>query len=115
MFFNDKFGSVLKCIGKPKVAAGRGEWVWPSSRSLLYFYCNLICELLHVLIINPKDLEVHSLGSTPGHTTIFELALLINSILCGWILIYPKYFVCLFVCLFVCSFLHFLCGYFLSV
>ena len=47
------------------------------------FYCNLICELLHVLIINPKGLEVYSLGSTPGHTTIFELALLIDPILCG--------------------------------
>ena len=48
-----------------------------------YFYCNLkyICELLHVLIIklNPKGLEVHLLGSTQGHTTIFELALLIDN------------------------------------
>ena len=51
------------------------------SGSIPYFYCNLICELLHVLIINPKSLEVHPLGSTPGHTTIFELALLIGPIL----------------------------------
>ena len=83
LIFYDKFGSVLKCIGKPKVSVGGGEWVWPSSLSLLYFYCNLICELLHVLIVNPKDLEVHPLGSLPGHTTIFELALLIDPILCG--------------------------------
>ena len=38
----------------------------------------IICELLHVLIINLKVLEVHPLGSTQGHTTIFELALLIG-------------------------------------
>ena len=31
MGFYDKFGSVLKCKGMPKVAAGGGEWVWPSS------------------------------------------------------------------------------------
>ena len=36
-----------------------GEWAWPSFLSLLYLYCNLICELLHVLLINPKGLEVH--------------------------------------------------------
>ena len=42
------------------------------------YYCNLICELLHVLIVNSKDLEVHPQGSTPG-----ELALLIDPILCG--------------------------------
>ena len=51
------------------------------SGSIPYFNC--ICELLHVLIINPKGLEVHPLGSTPGHTTMFELALLIGPILCG--------------------------------
>ena len=65
------------------MAAGGGEWAWASSHSLLCFYCNLICELLHVLIINPKGLEVHPLCSIPGHTTIFELALLICPILCG--------------------------------
>ena len=74
LIFYDKFGS---CIGKPKVSVGGGQWVWPSSLSLLYFYCNLICELLHVLIVNPKDLEVHPLGSLPGQ------ALLIDPILCG--------------------------------
>ena len=66
---------------KPKVAAGGGEWAWASSLSLPYIYCNFkvyICELLHVVIIklNPKGLEVHPLGSTQGHTTTFELALL---------------------------------------
>ena len=105
-FFYDKFGSVLKCIGKPKVSAGGGERAWPSSLSLLYFYCNLICELLHVLLINPKGRKVHPLGSIPGHTTIFELALLIDPILCMWLgfrfilnplFVYPKSFVCLFV------------------
>ena len=65
------------------MAAGGGEWAWPSSLSLLYLYCNLICEVLHVLIIYPKDLEVHPLGSIPGHTKIFELALPIDPILCG--------------------------------
>ena len=67
------------------MAAGGGEWAWPFSLSLPYFYCikYIICELLHVLIINPKGLEVHPLGSTQGHTTIFELALLIGPILCG--------------------------------
>ena len=52
------------------MAAGGGEWAWPSSLSLLYFYYNLICELLHVMIISPKVLEVHPLGSTSGHTII---------------------------------------------
>ena len=84
------------------MSAGGGEWAWPSSLSLLYFYCNLICELLHVLIINPKGLEVHPLGSAPGHTTIFELALLICPILCMWLgfrfILNP---------LLVCSFLHY--------
>ena len=70
--------------------------------SLIYLYCYLICELLHVLITNPKDLEVHPLGSTPGHTTIFELTLLIHPIYVVRVSIYPKSFVCLF----VCSFLH---------
>ena len=41
----------------------------------------LMRELLHVLIINPKGLEVHPIGS--GHTTIFEMALLIDLILYG--------------------------------
>ena len=63
------------------MAAGGGEWAWPSSLSLLYFYCDLICERLHVLIINPKGLEVYPLGSIPGHTTLFELALLIYPVL----------------------------------
>ena len=36
MISDDKFGSVLKCIGKPKVATGGGEWAWPPpSRSLI--------------------------------------------------------------------------------
>ena len=65
------------------MAAGGGVWAWPSSLSLPYFYCNLICEFLHVLVINPKGLEVHPLGSTQGHTTIFELAFLIGPISCG--------------------------------
>ena len=43
----------------------------------------LVCELLHVLIIrlNPKGPEVHPqppTGFTQGHTTIFELALVIG-------------------------------------
>ena len=81
------------------MSVGGGEWAWLSSFSLLYFYCNLICELLHVLIINPKDL-------TAGHTTIFELALLIDVVK---VFIYPKSFVCLF----VHSFFFFF-GYFLK-
>ena len=81
-FLYDKFGSVLKCIRKAKKwqqvgESGHGP---PPSHS----YCNLRCELLHVRIINPKDLEVHPLGSTPGHTTIFELALLIDPICWLW-------------------------------
>ena len=72
LLFDDKFGSVLICIGKPKVSVGGGEWAWLSPLSLLYFYCNLICELLHVLNL-----------TTPGHTTIFELAQLFDPILCG--------------------------------
>ena len=51
----------------------------PPSHSFIF----LICKLLHVLIINPKGLEVHPLGSTPGHITIFELVLLIDPILCS--------------------------------
>ena len=31
----------------------------------------------------PKGLEVHPLGTAEGHTTIFELVLLIGPILCG--------------------------------
>ena len=65
----------------------------------LYFYCNLIRELLHVLITNPKGLEVHPLGSMPGHSTIFEVLLFYVV----RVSIYPKSFVCLF----VCSFLHY--------
>ena len=30
LLFDDKFGSVLKCIGKPKVSVGGGEWAWLS-------------------------------------------------------------------------------------
>ena len=98
MLFDDKFGSVLKCIGKPKVAAGEGEWAWPYSHSLLYIStCNLICELLHGLLINHKDLEVHSLGSIPGHTTILELAQLIDSMWLRFRFILNPLFVCLFV------------------
>ena len=59
----------------------------------LYFYCNLIRELLHVLSINPKGLEVHPLGYMPGHSTIFELHLFYVV----RVSIYPKSFVCLFV------------------
>ena len=77
LLFDDKFGSVLKCIGKPKVSVGGGEWTWLSSLSLLYFHCNLICELLHVLIINPQGLLHLDIC-----TTIFELSLLIDPILC---------------------------------
>ena len=95
MIFEDKFGSVLICIGKPKVSTGRGEWAWPSFLSLLYFYCNLISDLLHVLIINPKGLEVHPIGSIPGHTTIFELAL--QLILFYVVTVLNPLFVCLFV------------------
>ena len=59
------------------------------SLSVLYFYCNLICELLHVLIINPKGLL---------YQVIFELALLIEPIFyVVRVFIYPKSFVCLFV------------------
>ena len=58
--FDDKFGSVLKCIGKP-VSVGGGEWAWLYPHSLHYFYCNLICELLHVVIINPKGLLHHNI------------------------------------------------------
>ena len=47
---------VLQYMYMPKVSVGGGEWAWLSPLSLLYFYCNLICELLHVLIINPKGL-----------------------------------------------------------
>ena len=86
------------------MAAGGGKQTWPSSLSLLYLNCNLICELLHVLIINPEGLEVNPLGFTPGHNTIFELALLINPVYVVRVSIYPKSFVCLFVCLFICSF-----------
>ena len=39
--------------------------------------------------------------TTPGHTTIFELALLFDVVR---VFIYPKSFVCLFVCLFIPSF-----------
>ena len=45
---------------------------------------------------------MHTLGFTPGHTTIFELALLINPILCMWL-----GFRFIFVCLFVHSFIFF--------
>ena len=41
LIFDDKFCSVLKSIGKPKVAAGGGEWTWPSSLSLPHFHSNL--------------------------------------------------------------------------
>ena len=51
---------------------------------------------------------MHPLGSTPGHSTIFKLALLIDPIL-SRVSIYPKSFVCLF----VHSFIIF--GYFFSV
>ena len=61
LLFDDKFGSVLICTGKPKVSVGGGEWAWLSPVLLLYFYCNLICELLHVLIINPKGLLHHDI------------------------------------------------------
>ena len=30
LLFDDKFGSVLKCTGKPKVSVGGGEWTWLS-------------------------------------------------------------------------------------
>ena len=70
------------------MSVGGGEWAWLSPLSLLYFYCNLVCELLHVL-------------TTPGHTTIFELALLFDVVRVS---IYPKSFVCLLVCLFIPSF-----------
>ena len=59
------------------MAAGRGEWADPPLCHSFISTVILICELLRVLIINSKGLEVHPLGSTPGHTTIFELALLI--------------------------------------
>ena len=59
--------------------------------------------LMTSLVIHPKDLEVHLPGSTPGHTTIFELALLIGPILCGWVSIYLNP---LFVRLFIPSFLY---------
>ena len=79
------------------------------------FYCNLICELLRVLIINPKGLEEHPLGSTPGHTTIFELALLIDLFYVVRVSIYVvRVSISLksFVCLFVSSFLHIFGGLF---
>ena len=30
LLFDDKFGSVLICIEKPKVSVGGGEWAWLS-------------------------------------------------------------------------------------
>ena len=54
----------------------------------LFLLC-VICELLYDLIINPKGLEVHPLGSTLGHSTIFELALLIGPIYVVRVSIYP--------------------------
>ena len=71
---------------KAKVSVGVGEWAWLSPISLLYFYCNLVCELLHT-----------GKPSTPGYTTIFKQALLIDPILCGYVFFYPKSFVCLFI------------------
>ena len=71
----------------------------PPSHS--FIYSNLICELLHVVIINPKGLEVHPLGSTPGYAIIFELTLLIDQFYEVRVLIYPKSFVCLFLHFFV--------------
>ena len=65
------------------MAADGGSGHGPPPSHSCICTCNLICELLHVLIINPKGLEVHPLGSTPGYTTIFELAMLIYPILCG--------------------------------
>ena len=53
---------------------------------LLYFYCNLICELLHVLIINPNYTRTY------------------HNIYVVRVFIYPKSFVCVFVCLFIPSF-----------
>ena len=90
------------------MAQGGGEWAWPSSLSLLYFYSNLICELLHVLIINPKGPEVHPLGSTPGHAIILELTLLIDQFYEFRVSIILNH-------LFVCSFIPSFFGYFLSV
>ena len=54
LIFDDKFGSVLKCIGLPKVAAGGGSGHGPPPSHSFICTCNLISELLHVLIINPN-------------------------------------------------------------
>ena len=78
--------------------AGGSEHGSPHSHSFIST-CNLICEFLYVLIINPKHLEVHPLGSTQGHNTIFELTLLIGPILFGWG--FDLSLNCLFVCSFV--------------
>ena len=93
MLFDDKFGSVLICIGKPKVSVGGEEWAWLSPLSLLYFYCNLICELLHVLIINLHQ-DIPQYLSWLCYLILFYVVR---------VFIYPKSFVCLFVCLFIPS------------
>ena len=75
-----------------------GEWTWHSYLSLLY---STVCELI-VLIIILKLMKCTP-GSVPGHTTIFELALLIGPI-CNDVvraLIYLKFFVCSFVLSFI--------------
>ena len=47
---------------------------------------------------------------TPGHTTIFELTLLVILFYVVRILIYPKSFVCLFVHSFIYFFGYFVCN-----
>ena len=64
--------------------------------SLLYFYCNLKCELLHVLIINPNYTRTyHNIWAGSAIWSYFMWL--------GFLFILNR----LFVCLFVCSFLHF--------
>ena len=86
------------------MAAGWREWSWPSSLSLLYLYCNLICEILRALIINPKGLDVHPLGSIQGHTILFELALLFIQFCVVRVSSYRKSFVYLFITSYFCYF-----------
>ena len=89
--------SVTMTLIFPKIV-----WTCPLISTVIWKY--IICELLHVLIIrlNPKGIEVHP---TQGHTTIFELALLIGNCLFHVIRvsIYPNSFVYLLICSFIPS------------